>query len=735
MSLSFSPIAPWPVMALIALAVLGPTLWAYRLRLRGTTGRWRWVALGLRVAAVLLCLFGASRPAAVVLKKVKQAASILFLLDASESMGITDEVAGRSRWDVARGVLDEALATLKTRAPSLDVKVYRFDAALADEKPGETPKAPKGKETGIGTALEEGLKRQNGVRVASTVLITDGANNSGPSPLGVANHFRSLQIPVNTVGFGTAGAGAASRDLAAREVLTPPTAFIKNEVEVAGTIGVRGYPNQDIDVELYVEGFTTPVATRKVRAPEGAEVVRVSGLKFTPQSDGEKEVTLKVRPKEGELVPGNNEVSTFITVLRGGLNVLYLQGPNFSWEFKFLTRALDAADYIQTDLRVLRDPAQGDKGDLDDEALAPRAYDVYILGDLPANHLTRLQQRLLARAVEQGAGLMMLGGRSSFGEGGWAGTPVGDLLPVVIRGGDGQIEPPDGLKVLANEKSLDNFVLQLGPTRHESRRLWDALPAISGANRFARLKDAATLMAVTPGGDALMAGLEVGKGRSLAFGGETWVWARASEESRASHRKFWRQAILWLAHKEDDGQGQVKLTLDHRRVAVGQKVEMSAVARGAKGEAMPGAKFETTVTDLGPAGKPEPVTLYNQGTESRGSFYGTKEPGRYRVTVSGTLDGKDLGRDSARFLVYQDDRELSNPAADPELLKQIAEITGGKPLVPEQLDKYLATLDDDKFTSFERQEEYRLWDNWPFLLTFTALLSAEWWLRKRKGWV
>ena len=46
-------------------------------------------------------------------------------------------------------------------------------------------------------------------------------------------------------------------------------------------------------------------------------------------------MTLKVRPKEGELVPGNNEVSTFLTVLRGGLNVLYIQGPNFSWEFKY----------------------------------------------------------------------------------------------------------------------------------------------------------------------------------------------------------------------------------------------------------------------------------------------------------------------------------------------------------------------------------------------------------------
>ncbi len=736
MSLAFSPIAPWPIMAVLAIAVMGPTLWAYHARLRGTSGRWQWLALGLRLAAVLLTLFGAARPAAVVLKKVKQAASVVFLVDASESMGIADEAAGRSRWNVARSMLDESLLTLKKRAPSLDVKVYLFDAALSEFKSSEGDAAPpKGKETGIGSALEGALARQNGVRIASAILLSDGASNAGPSPLAVAARLGNLQVPVNPVCFGTAGAGAASRDLAAREVVTAPTAFVKNEVEVRGTIGVRGYPNQDIEVELFVEGFTAPVATKKVRAPEGTEIVALSGLKFTPQSDGEKKVTLRVKPKEGELVPGNNEVSTFVTVLRGGLNVLYIQGPNFSWEFKFLTRALDAADYIQTDLKVLREPAGGDRGDLVDADLAPGAYDVYILGDLPADYLTRSQQLLLARAVDRKAGLMMLGGRSSFGEGGWAGTPIGDLLPVVIRPGDGQNEPAEGLKVLANEQALDEFVLQLGPTRAESRRLWDALPPIPGANRFSRVKAAAILLARTPSGDALMAGLGVGKGRALAFGGETWVWARAGDEARAAHRKFWRQAILWLAHKEDEGQGQIKLLLDHRRVAVGQKVEMAVAARGAKGEPMPDAKFETSVTFLGPNGKAEPVTLYNQGAESRGSFYGTREPGEYRVAVSGTDQGKDIGRDSARFLVYQDDRELSNPAADPELLKQIAEITGGKPLVPEQLEKYLATLDDEKFTSFERQTEYRLWDNWPFLLIFTALLSAEWWLRKRKGWV
>jgi hypothetical protein len=69
------------------------------------------------------------------------------------------------------------------------------------------------------------------------------------------------------------------------------------------------------------------------------------------------------------------------------------------------------------------------------------------------------------------------------------------------------------------------------------------------------------------------------------------------------------------------------------------------------------------------------------------------------------------------------------------LLRQIAETTGGEFLPPEQLPKYLRSLDGKMFTDYISQTEHRVWDNWPFLLIFTTLLMLEWWLRKRHGWV
>jgi uncharacterized membrane protein len=734
-SVSFNPIGPWVVVALAAIAVLVLTLWAYRQRLHGTSGRWRWIALGLRLLAVLLCILATLRPSVVLLEKVKQASTLIFAIDGTTSMMITDEVGGKSRYDVAKHGLELGREAVKKLGPGIDAKFYRFDSRAHEIKSAEVGTAD-GKQTALGSVLMEVVKLQNENRVASIVLITDAASNAGLAPLSAAQHLASQGVPVIGVGVGSETAGAASRDIAARTLDAGPTVFVKNELQVRGTLNVRGYANKPLKVKLFVEGQSGPVAETTLKAPEGTEVVPVRGLKYMPQTPGEKLITLKVDPEEGELVASNNEISTFITVLKGGLNVLFLQGPNFSWEPKYLGWNLAASRDIHVEFVGLRVSAREDPGVISDSEFAPGRYDVYVFADLPAEFLTLRQHKLLVSAIEKGAGLLMLGGRASFGAGRWANTPVGDILPVRIHPGDGQSDPESGIKVVPVTSALDNYVLRLGPTREESKRIWSTLAPIPGANRFTGPKEGAIILAETPEREPLMVAEKgPGQGRVLAFGGETWVWYRASHESQVAHRKFWRQAILWLASKENQGESQVKIALNTRRVSVGDKLQITAIARDAKNDPITDAQWDAKVVRTGPDEKPESRDLFNQGDEAHGFYQATGAPGEYRVTVSATHNGKPIGEDTARFLVYQDDRELENPAADHALLRQIAEITSGKFLTPEQLGKYLKGLDSKDFTDYVTQKEHKIWDNWFFLILFVAVLTLEWWLRKKNGWV
>jgi uncharacterized membrane protein len=738
-SVSFNPVGSWWVVAAFAVIVTALTVWAYLPRLRGTTGSWRWLALALRLAAVLLCFLASVRPSVVFQEKKKQPTTLDILIDDSTSMKFTDEVSGQRRWDVARQVMARAREVAEGLGDGVTVKTYRFNSDLRDDAT-DAPAEPTGRETAIGKAMLEAVRREKGSRLSSLVILSDGANNSGVAPLIAARQLKGQQIPVVTVGFGSEQAGDGSRDVVLRDVVAGPTVYVKNQLQIKGNVLARGFANQTLDLEMYVEGQDGPVATKRLRVPENADLIPITGLTYVPQTAGEKKVTFTVKPKEGELVASNNSVSTFISVLKGGVSVLFLQGPHFTWEYKYLVRALDASPDIQADLRVVRTPARRSEGELSDDLFTRGRYDVYILSDLPADHLSPAQAALLARAVENGVGLIMLGGRSSFGAGGWANTEVERVLPVAMSPRDGQFEPEGGVRFVPNSRGLESYLIQVAPTPAESRKVWELLPPLSGINRLGQLKPTATVFGQTEGNrpEPIMVGAEAGGGRTLVFGGETWVWARSTDQGRLAHMKFWRQAIFWLAHKEDQGENEVKIALDSRRISTGQKLDFTATARDGKGNRISDVQYEARIESAGdePSKYAEQPPMFSKGDESRGTFIASKAPpGDYRLTVTATRDGREIGRDSARFLVYEDDRELENPAADRSLLRQIAEASGGEFLAPEQLTRYLQSLRGKLFTESVSQTERKIWDNWPFLLLFATLLTLEWWLRKRHGWV
>src|SRR5206468_10553964 len=94
-------------------------------------------------------------------------------------------------------------------------------------------------------------------------------------------------------------------------------------------------------------------------------------------------------------------------------------------------------------------------------------YRAVVLGSIEASFFTRDQLAMLADFVNvRGGGLLFLGGRRAFGEGGYAGTPLADVMPVVISGDAVQ----DSLTVFADLKvalapaGMSHAVAQIAPT-------------------------------------------------------------------------------------------------------------------------------------------------------------------------------------------------------------------------------------------------------------------------------
>ena len=108
------------------------------------------------------------------------------------------------------------------------------------------------------------------------------------------------------------------------------------------------------------------------------------------------------------------------------------------------------------------------------------AYRSIILGSVEAAAFTPEQLRMLADFVnKRGGGLLMLGGRRSFAEGGWGGTPVGEVLPVVMDAANpkylsSEIAGPPDARRRARSPSRRSRA-----TEDASATKWDDMPPLS----------------------------------------------------------------------------------------------------------------------------------------------------------------------------------------------------------------------------------------------------------------
>jgi len=96
-----------------------------------------------------------------------------------------------------------------------------------------------------------------------------------------------------------------------------------------------------------------------------------------------------------------------------------------------------------------------------DDAAAFQAFDAVVLEDVPADEVSSRSQTALAEFVREiGGGLVVVGGRHSFGAGGWRDTPIEPLLPVNLKLPDRVVTPDTAtVFVLDNSGSMRRFVM------------------------------------------------------------------------------------------------------------------------------------------------------------------------------------------------------------------------------------------------------------------------------------
>jgi uncharacterized membrane protein len=733
-------------------------------------------ALGIALLAICLVdpLYVGERPTP---------GSNLFLvvIDNSRSMQLTDSGQRETRAAEIQASLAPKANWLTRLSQDFDVRRYMFDTSL---RPSQdfSDLTFTGEASSLSHALRSVAERYKGQPVAGILVLSDGSATDSPQqsesyaslppiyPVAMTSKNPSVDVSLSQLAVSQTNFEAAPVTIVAN---------IETQAVAGRQVIVRVRDEQNKELERQTITVTKPgerFSQRFLIKPEkpGVSFYRVQ-VALAGEEDFEPDST-----HSAEATLANN--TRLATVDRGGgpYRVLYVGGkPN--WEFKFLRRAIDKDDEVNLVglLRVAKkqpkftflnregdrnnplfrgfDNKPSDGAEQDNEPVLVRLgtedkqelqggfpkdesdlfrYHAIILDEIEAGFFTHDQLSLIQQFVSQrGGGLLMLGGKGSFAEGGFAHTAVGESLPVYLDrvAGDGQ-NPNYRLK-LTREGWLQPWIRLRANEQDEQKRLAQ-MPGFHSLNLVDAIKPGSSILAEmeTAQGKSVPALVvqPFGRGRSAALlVGDLWRWdLRRPEGEESDLGKAWRQVVRWLV------------------ADVPKPVEVET--RAAKGNGLPGTELVVRARDKKfapldnarvsiavktPSGRELALTgeASSQTAGEYGSLFIPREAGAYRASITvEDAEGAPVGQREIGWTVEPETEEFSELNGNLLLLTRLATDTGGEVVALDRLNSFVADLPNRKAPKMETQS-WPIWHEWTVLVIAFGCLIGEWSLRRWKG--
>jgi uncharacterized membrane protein len=735
----FAPTSGSYLAAILVGVGAGLTILAYRSG-RGRT-RDRMALAGIRLAIlaiILVCLF---RPLLVVRAASPQQNFLGVLLDDSRSMQIAD-MDGQPRANyVKTEFADHTRGMLQALSSRFTVRTFRFSSA-ATRTTQESDLTFNGSQSRLGAALSGVRQELAGLPVAGLVMVSDGADTADAALGEALLALKAESLPVFTIGVGQE---TLSKDIQVGRVATPKTALKGTTLMVDVVLSQSGFDGQKVTLDVEDEG--TLVSTQEISLPDAGTPASIP-VRFTVNEAGPRVLRFRVSPQQGELVTENNAREALIDVRDRKEKILYFEGePRF--EYKFIRRAIPEDDNVivtslirTADNKYMR---QGVDGPEELVAGFPKtreelfSYRALIIGSLEAAALTGDQLRMIAEFVDRrGGGLLMLGGPRSFAEGGYVGTAVADVLPVVLDRGNVQ---PKGtvsrMNVKPTRAGLATAVTQLAATEAASTEKWNDLPMITTVNRVTAVKPGATvLLTGTDENRAerpLLIYQRYGRGKSFAFlPQDSWMWQmhHSIAVEDLTHENFWRQLLRWLVDGVPD---QVEPSFTSERVEPGEAAQLIANVVDPSFVELNDASVLVTVTGPDSSVVDVPMSWDGEHPGEYSAAIPTKAPGWYEARLEATRGGKSVGSAVTHFRVAPGDAEYFDATMHAGTLRRIADETGGRFY---EADNTATLADDLRYTGrgVTTVEEHDLWHMPIVLMLLVGLLCAEWGYRRAVGY-
>ncbi len=726
-------LASWPawVLPLAILAVAGGLGFALVSHGRNW-GKLRaltiWLLESALAAVVLIMLW---QPGLSVATLKPQQNIVAVVVDDSRSMGLVEDGESRSAQMVKTlrgGLLDNLQKKFQVRMYRMGGEVQRVDKL-------ETLTAAQSA-TRIGATLKQVVAEAGSLPIGAVVLMSDGGDNSGGIDLQTISEIRRHRIPVHTIGYGRE---KFAHDVEISDVVTPARALADSRLSAIVTLRQRGYENQKARITL--RDGTKVLASQDIKfKADGA--MQTETLLFNAGAAGARNLTIAVDPLQGEENVKNNSVNRLVHVTDARPKVLYIEGEP-RWEFKFIRRAieldksLDLVTMLRTTQNKIYRQGVSNPKDLEDgfpvkvEELF--AYSGLIIGSVEASYFSSTQQELIRQFVDRrGGGVLFLGGKDSLSDGGYASTPMAEMMPVILPSRKGTF-----VREAANPEltaaGRDSLLTRIDDNPDRNIERWKKLPFLMNFQEPGVPKPGAVVLAdMTVQGKKmpLLITQNYGRGRSAVFAtAGSWRWQMQMPKEDMSHEMFWQQMLRWLV---GGAPGHVVAATPKQLLTDEVQTPLRAEVRDRN--YLPAADATVEAHIMGPDGisatvpmEPDPSTpgVYT-------TTYSTEKAGAYLGEVIVKRNGVEEGKDVVMFRREDGVAENFHAEQNRELLEKLSSETGGRYYKPADVGKLSEEISYSE-AGITTRETKDLW-NMPFIfLLLVALRTAEWLLRRKWG--
>jgi uncharacterized membrane protein len=560
-------------LAYLAIALALASLVLLVLELRRRRGQGIIVAFSGVVATALLAL-SVLRPATVLSRGSMVGPRVVVLADRSRSLDLPAEGGTR------RQALARALDQVRAAAGQARLRVLGFgDGPAAPWDPKASGDARPAEHSDLGAALTSlaGMPQE---RPSAIIVLSDGRldrpSEDRPGPA-VVEMMRGQHVPVHTISLSS----KAPPDASIRAVRAAGAAVAHQPLPLTIDIGCDGGLScEDLTVsarELVDGGPPALLASGIAHVEHGQATVE---LTITLDQAGPRIVEVAIQAPSGDVIPDNDRRLLAFDVARDRVRVLHVAGrPTYDvralrmWLksdasvdvvafFILRTRYDDVNVTTDEDLALIPFPVH----ELFSEHLP--SFDAVVLQDFNAGDYELLQHLpALARYVEHGGGLIMVGGQESFAGGHYAGTRLADVLPVALEAQEVEGATFDLGSYVPSYTEVARSAPMLRPLRNF---MGDALPEMAGANRVGDARPGSFVLWTHPklktrsGAPMPLLVLgEKGDGRAIALAVDgTYRLAYSglgSETSGRAHGALWDGLLGWLMRDPRYEPAQVEL--------------------------------------------------------------------------------------------------------------------------------------------------------------------------------